>query len=194
MVQRRQLDCSLFEVLLPDGHKLWPDRLRKHRYAARGRSGDRGRRPGAGGAKATELASGTSRHAGRGRRPDVDLEAVVRLELRGMSTTFRPRAAVGTPRVHPIPEASDPGRCRSYFAGPARSSPTWKSRLPGCSPRIMTVDAGQRRSDTPPPRHHAPRPQPRACRRPTARCTRRAARGPKSCRRWLATPRVSSPH
>ena len=29
MVQRRQRDRSLFEVLLPDGHKLWPDWLRK---------------------------------------------------------------------------------------------------------------------------------------------------------------------
>jgi hypothetical protein len=29
MVQRRQRECSLFEVLLPDGHKLWPDLLPK---------------------------------------------------------------------------------------------------------------------------------------------------------------------
>ena len=29
MVRRRQRDRSLFEVLLPDGHKLWPDWLRK---------------------------------------------------------------------------------------------------------------------------------------------------------------------
>jgi hypothetical protein len=29
MVQRRKRDRSLFEVLLPDGHKLWPDWLRK---------------------------------------------------------------------------------------------------------------------------------------------------------------------
>src|SRR6202163_4944931 len=29
MVQRRQRERSLFEVLLPDGHKLWPDGLRK---------------------------------------------------------------------------------------------------------------------------------------------------------------------
>src|SRR6187397_3022222 len=29
MVQRRQRERSLFEVLLPDGHKLWPERLRK---------------------------------------------------------------------------------------------------------------------------------------------------------------------
>ena len=29
MVQRRQRDRSLFEVLLPDGHKLSPDWLRK---------------------------------------------------------------------------------------------------------------------------------------------------------------------
>jgi IS5 family transposase len=29
MVQRRNRDRSLFEVLLPDGHKLWPDWLRK---------------------------------------------------------------------------------------------------------------------------------------------------------------------
>jgi Transposase domain (DUF772) len=29
MVQRRQRERSLFEVLLPDGHKLWPDLLRK---------------------------------------------------------------------------------------------------------------------------------------------------------------------
>jgi len=29
MVQRRQRERSLFEVLLPDGHKLWPDWLRR---------------------------------------------------------------------------------------------------------------------------------------------------------------------
>ena len=29
MVQRRQPERSVFEVLLPDGHKLWPDWLRK---------------------------------------------------------------------------------------------------------------------------------------------------------------------
>src|ERR671915_2238202 len=29
MVQRRQRERSLFEVLLPDGHKLWPEWLRK---------------------------------------------------------------------------------------------------------------------------------------------------------------------
>jgi hypothetical protein len=29
MVQRRQRERSLFEVLLPDGHKLWPDWSRK---------------------------------------------------------------------------------------------------------------------------------------------------------------------
>src|SRR6267142_1677797 len=29
MVQRRQRERSLFEVLLPDGHKLWPDWMRK---------------------------------------------------------------------------------------------------------------------------------------------------------------------
>jgi hypothetical protein len=29
MVQRRRRERSLFEVLLPDGHKLWPDWLRK---------------------------------------------------------------------------------------------------------------------------------------------------------------------
>src|SRR4029450_5262356 len=29
MVQRRQHERSLFEILLPDGHKLWPDWLRK---------------------------------------------------------------------------------------------------------------------------------------------------------------------
>jgi transposase, IS5 family len=29
MVQRRQHERSLFEVLLPDGHKLWPDWLRR---------------------------------------------------------------------------------------------------------------------------------------------------------------------
>jgi hypothetical protein len=28
MVQRRQRERSLFEVLLPDGHKLWPEWLR----------------------------------------------------------------------------------------------------------------------------------------------------------------------
>src|SRR5437763_6607856 len=29
MVQRRQHERSLFEILLPDGHKLWPDWLRR---------------------------------------------------------------------------------------------------------------------------------------------------------------------
>src|SRR6266581_1454241 len=29
MVQRRQRERSLFEVFLPDGHKLWPDWLRR---------------------------------------------------------------------------------------------------------------------------------------------------------------------
>ena len=29
MVRRRQRDRSLFEILLPDGHKLWPAWLRK---------------------------------------------------------------------------------------------------------------------------------------------------------------------
>jgi len=29
MVRRRQRERSLFEMLLPDGHKLWPDWLRK---------------------------------------------------------------------------------------------------------------------------------------------------------------------
>ncbi len=29
MVQRRKRDRSLFEALLPDGHKLWPDWLRR---------------------------------------------------------------------------------------------------------------------------------------------------------------------
>src|SRR5262249_5522524 len=29
MVQRRRRERSLFEVLLPDGHKMWPDWLRK---------------------------------------------------------------------------------------------------------------------------------------------------------------------
>jgi hypothetical protein len=29
MVRRRQRERRLFEVLLPDGHKLWPDWLRR---------------------------------------------------------------------------------------------------------------------------------------------------------------------
>jgi hypothetical protein len=29
MVQRRQRERSLFEILLQDGHKLWPEWLRK---------------------------------------------------------------------------------------------------------------------------------------------------------------------
>ena len=29
MVRRRQRERSLFELLLPDGHKLWPDWLRR---------------------------------------------------------------------------------------------------------------------------------------------------------------------
>jgi len=29
MVRRKQRERSLFEVLLPDGHKLWPDWLRR---------------------------------------------------------------------------------------------------------------------------------------------------------------------
>ena len=33
MVQRRQRERSLFEVFLPDGHKLWPDWLQQERLA-----------------------------------------------------------------------------------------------------------------------------------------------------------------
>ena len=90
MVRRRQRERSLFEVLLPDSHKLWPDWLRRidtlledeavievvaqaleQRWP---QSRTRGR-PG---------------HAGRGRDADADLEASVRLELR--------RAGAGSPR------------------------------------------------------------------------------------------------
>ena len=35
MVRRRQRERSLFEVLLPDGHKLWPDWLRRIVVAGR---------------------------------------------------------------------------------------------------------------------------------------------------------------
>ena len=40
MVQRRQRERSLFEVLLPDGHKLWTDWLRKIDTLLRGRRRD----------------------------------------------------------------------------------------------------------------------------------------------------------
>ena len=40
MVQRRQRERSLFEVFLPDGHKLWPDWLRGGSTRSRGRGRD----------------------------------------------------------------------------------------------------------------------------------------------------------
>ena len=82
MVQRRQRERSLFEVLLPDGHKLWPDWLRKIdtlleddavievvAQALEKRWPQSRRR-------------GRTRHASRGGHPPTDPEASVRLELR----------------------------------------------------------------------------------------------------------------
>ncbi len=82
MVQRRQRERSLFEVLLPDGHKLWPVWLRQidtlledeavievvaQALEARWPQSRRRGRPG---------------HTGGGRDPDADPEASLRLELR----------------------------------------------------------------------------------------------------------------
>ena len=45
MVQRRQRERSLFEVLLPDGHKLWPDWLRRIDTLLECRGGSKSTRP-----------------------------------------------------------------------------------------------------------------------------------------------------
>ena len=81
MVQRRQRERSLFEVFLPDGHKLWPDWLRRidtlledeavidtvvQALEARWPQSRRRGRPGT---------------PGRRRAADADPEASVRLEL-----------------------------------------------------------------------------------------------------------------
>ena len=82
MVQRRQRERSLFEVLLPDGHKLWPDWLRKIDTLLEDEAVIEVV------AQALEARWPQSRrrgrlgHAGRGRHPDADPEASVRLELR----------------------------------------------------------------------------------------------------------------
>ena len=82
MVQRRQRERSLFEVLLPDGHKLWPDWLRKIDTLLEDEAVIEIGGPGLGSALAAESASRPSRHAGRSRPSDADPEASVRLELR----------------------------------------------------------------------------------------------------------------
>ena len=86
MVQRRQRERSLFEVLLPDGHKLWPDWLRKIDMLLEEEAVIEVV------AHALEARWPQSRRRGRLGTPaevvdaDVDSEASVRLELR------RPRA------------------------------------------------------------------------------------------------------
>ncbi len=81
MVQRRQRERSLFEVLLPDGHKLWPDWLRKIDTLLEDEAVIEVV------AQALEVrwpqrsAPRPSGHASGGRHPDADSEAFVRLEL-----------------------------------------------------------------------------------------------------------------
>ena len=67
MVQRRQRERSLFEVLLPDGHKLWPDWLRKIDTLLEDEAVIEVVGAGARGALAAEPAPRASRDAGRGR-------------------------------------------------------------------------------------------------------------------------------
>ena len=82
MVQRRQRERSLFEVLLPDGHKLWPDWLRRIDTLLEDEAVIDTVVAGARSAMAAESSPRPSRDAGRGRAADADPEASVRLELR----------------------------------------------------------------------------------------------------------------
>ena len=82
MVQRRQRERSLFEVLLPDGHKLWPDWLRKIDTLLEDDAVIEVVAQALETTVAAESPSRASRHAGRSRDPDADPEASVRLELR----------------------------------------------------------------------------------------------------------------
>ena len=98
MVRRRQRERSLFEVLLPDGHKLWPDWLRRIDTLLEDEAVIETV------AQALEARWPQSRRRGRPGTPadvvlaDADSEAPVRLELR------RPRARgarqFGLSRVH----------------------------------------------------------------------------------------------
>jgi hypothetical protein len=82
MVRRRQRERSLFEVLLPDGHKLWPDWLRKIDTLLEDEAVIETV------AQAMEARWPQSRRRGRlgtpagGRPADADPQAPVRLELR----------------------------------------------------------------------------------------------------------------
>ena len=79
MVQRRQRERSLFEVLLPDGHKLWPEWLRRIDTLLEDEAVIE---VVAQGLEARWPQSRRRGHAGRGRRSHADSEASVRLELR----------------------------------------------------------------------------------------------------------------
>ncbi len=81
MVQRRQRERSLFEVFLPDGHKLWPDWLRRIDTLLEDEAVIDTVVAGARGALAAESAPRAPRDTGRRRAADADPEASVRLEL-----------------------------------------------------------------------------------------------------------------
>jgi hypothetical protein len=81
MVRRRQRERSLFEILLPDGHKLWPGWLRRIDTLLEDEAVIEVV------AQALEARWPQSRRRGRpgdtsgGRDSDADFEASVRLEL-----------------------------------------------------------------------------------------------------------------
>ena len=75
MVQRRQRERSLFEVLLPDGHKLWPQWLRKIDTLLEDEAVIEVVAQGTRSALAAEPASGPAGDAGRGRAPHAAVEA-----------------------------------------------------------------------------------------------------------------------
>jgi hypothetical protein len=81
MVQRRQRERSLFEVFLADGHKLWPDWLRRIDTLLEDEAVIDTVVQALEGPLAAKSAPGTPRDAGRRRAADADPEASRRLEL-----------------------------------------------------------------------------------------------------------------
>lgn len=75
MVRRRQRERSLFEVLLPDGHKLWPDWLRRIDTLLEDEAVIEVVAQGPRGPLAAESPSRTPGDAGRGRHSHADPEA-----------------------------------------------------------------------------------------------------------------------
>ena len=97
MVRRRQRERSLFEVLLPDGHKLWPDWLRKIDTLLEDEAVIEVV------AQALEARWPQSRRRGR---PGTPAEVVIRMLILkhcsiGATTTWNTKSApIGVPRVH----------------------------------------------------------------------------------------------